>query len=89
MNKTQKPMHQRRVNWLKKNRSIWDGYHQDLPHAHVIERQLLTLMKDRNLYPPGTTILDVSFSYLINKARGKRGITFGKKKQNKAKAKTD
>lgn len=81
MNKTQKPMYERRVNWLKKNRGLWDGYHPDLPHAHVIERQLLTLMKEKNLYTPGTTILDVSFNHLINKARGRNGITFGRKKK--------
>lgn len=81
-------MHERRVNWLKRNRELWDGYHQDLPHAHVIERQLLTLMKEKNLYTPGTTILDVSFSHLINKARGKR-FTYGKKKQNKTEDASD
>lgn len=89
MNKTQKPMHERRVNWLKRNRKWWDGFHPDLPSAHVIEKQLLTLMKDRGLFAPNITILDVSFSHLINKARGRKGITYGKKKQNKAQDQTD
>lgn len=66
---------------MKRNRPIWDGYSVDLPHAHVIERQLLTLMKEKNLYTPGTTILDISFNHLINRARGRKGITFGRKKK--------
>lgn len=63
------PMHQRRLKWLKRNKSLWLTYDQHLPGSFAIEKLLLDKMKRAGLYPPKATILDVSIGNLIGKVR--------------------
>ena len=60
-----------RINWLIAHRRLWRSYSPRSANWWEIEKLLFTKMKAANLFSVHTTILDVSFEYLIEKARKK------------------
>lgn len=58
----------KRINWLIRNRKLWDGYNADLNWLEI-EQVLLARMKAAKLFHPSVTLLDVSFDFLIMKAK--------------------
>lgn len=61
----------KRIKWLVKHRKLWQAYHPRSSSWWEIEKLLFAKMKEEDLFDRHTTILDVSFEYLIEKARKK------------------
>lgn len=61
----------KRIEWLIAHRRLWSSYHPHSASWWEIEKLLFTKMKKAGLFDKHTTILDVSFEYLIGKAKTK------------------
>lgn len=62
-------IHNKRLDWLRKHKRLWNAYSAQLPGSFQIEKMLLDKMIAAGLYPKKTTILDVSLERLIHKIR--------------------